>query len=70
MPILSNNGDEMTSENGNRASSRTPRGREARDAAIDLFVKKQNADTRSAEIAKMARLRALRLAKEADDKAR
>ena len=60
----------MKSDKENRANARTPRGREARDAAIDLFVKKTIADTRSIEIAKMARLRALRLAKEAADKAR
>jgi hypothetical protein len=59
----------LKSENESRASARTPRGREARDAAIDLFVKTKLADTRRTEIAKMERLRALRLAKEAADKA-
>ena len=59
----------MNDDGKNRFNSRTPRGREARDAATDLFVKKEIADTRSQEIAKMARVRALRLAKEEPGKA-
>lgn len=48
--------------------TRTPKGREAREAAIGLFVKAKLDETRTTEAAKMARLRALRLAKEAADK--
>jgi hypothetical protein len=59
----------MNSDGKNGFNARTPRGREARDAATDVFVKKAIADTRSQEIIKMARLRALRLAKEEADKA-
>jgi hypothetical protein len=55
----------MNSDGKSHFSARSPRGREAREAATDLFVKKSLADTRSQEVAKMAKLRALRLAKEA-----
>jgi hypothetical protein len=55
-------------EDENRNSSRSPKGREARDAAIGLFVKATLSETRATEAAKMARLRALRLAKEVSDK--
>jgi hypothetical protein len=42
---------------------------EAREAATGLFVKAKLSETRATEAAKMSRLRALRLAKEAADKA-
>ena len=58
----------LTAENENRNDSRTPKGREAREAAIGLFVKQKLTETRATEAAKMSRLRALRLAKEAGDK--
>ena len=59
----------MKHEDNNRAGTRSAKGRDARDAALNVFVKAKNAENRAAETAKMAKLRALRLAKEADDKA-
>jgi hypothetical protein len=55
-------------ENPNN-NTRSSKGREARDAALGLFVKAKLAENRAKESAKMTRLRALRLAKEAEDKA-
>jgi len=49
-------------------SNRSPKSREAREAATGLFVKAKLSETRAREAAKMSRLRALRLAKEAADK--
>src|ERR1043165_2238126 len=49
-------------------SNRSPKTREAREAATGLFVKAKISETRATEAAKMARLRALRLAKEAADR--
>lgn len=43
--------------------------REARSAALDALVKKTLADARAKDAAKTARLRALRLAKEASEPA-
>jgi hypothetical protein len=60
----------LNPEKDNRPSSRSPKGREAREDATNLFVKAKIAETRKAETVKMARLRALRLAKEADDAAK
>jgi len=58
----------LKSEDDNHSFSRTPKGREARETAINLFVKQKVTETRATEAAKMTRLRALRLAKEAADK--
>jgi hypothetical protein len=60
-------GHSLRSEEKNRTSARSPKGREARDAALGLFVKAKLDETRATEAAKMSRLRALRLAKEAAD---
>ncbi|HEV7821957.1 MAG TPA: hypothetical protein VGO84_12320 [Burkholderiales bacterium] len=58
----------MKTENENANNTRSSKGREARDAALGLFVKAKLAENRAKESAKMSRLRALRLAKEAEDK--
>ncbi len=50
------------------SGARSAKGRDARDAALGVFVKAKIAETRANDAAKMARLRALRLAKEAEDK--
>lgn len=55
-------------EDQNSISNRSPKSREAREAATGLFVKAKINETRATEAAKMSRLRALRLAKEAADK--
>jgi hypothetical protein len=59
----------LKTENENSNNTRSSKGREARDAALGLFVKAKLAENRAKESAKMSRLRALRLAKEAEDKA-
>jgi hypothetical protein len=51
-----------------RPATEVPRA-EAREAATGLFVKAKINETRATEAAKRSRLRALRLAKEAADKA-
>jgi hypothetical protein len=50
-----------------RESARSAKGRDARDSALGAFVKAKIAETRAKDVAKIARLRALRLAKEAAD---
>jgi hypothetical protein len=55
----------LRTEDEIRNFNRTPRGREAREAATGLFVKAKLDETRTIEADKMSRLRALRLAKEA-----
>ena len=57
-----------TEEENTRSGARSAKGRDARDAALGIFVKAKIAETRANDSAKMARLRALRLAKEAEDK--
>ena len=57
----------MKEENNTRSGARSAKGRDARDAALGVFVKAKIAETRANDAAKMARLRALRLAKEAED---
>ena len=59
----------VKTENENANNTRSSKGREARDAALGVFVKAKLAENRAKESAKMSRLRALRLAKEAEDKA-
>jgi hypothetical protein len=58
----------LKSESENRNNARSSKGRDARDAALGVFVKAKLAETRATDAAKISRLRALRLAKEAADK--
>ena len=51
----------------NIANTHTPRGREMKAAALDVQVKHDLAATRAKDSAKIARLKALRLAKEAGE---
>ena len=50
----------------NIANTHTPRGREMKAAALDVHVKGELADKHAKDSAKIARLKALRLAKEAE----
>jgi hypothetical protein len=50
----------------NIANLHTPRGRELKAAAIDVHVKDELAATRLRDAAKIAHLKALRLARDAD----
>jgi hypothetical protein len=49
----------------NIANTHTPRGRELKAAAVDVEVKRELATQRALDTAKIARLKALRLAREA-----